>query len=126
MAGRLYVMVAALFGFSGVAAGAFAAHALEAAGDPRAVELMRIGSSYALWHALAMIGYLALWGQSRIPLVLFSFGVVLFSFSLYALALGAPSTVAYATPIGGLALLAGWVGVAVVAIRDGFSGLSDA
>jgi uncharacterized membrane protein YgdD (TMEM256/DUF423 family) len=125
MAGRLYVVLAALFGFTGVAAGAFAAHALEAAGDPRAVELMRVGSSYALWHALAMIGYLALWGRSRTPLVLFSFGIFLFSFSLYALAFGAPSSIAYATPIGGILLLGGWVGVALVAIRDGFSGLND-
>ena len=58
--GCFYVVVAAIFGLSGVARGAFAAHALEAVGDPRAVELMRTGSSYALWHALAMLAYLAL------------------------------------------------------------------
>ncbi len=86
---------------------------------------MRTGAEYALWHGLAMLAYLGLWGRSRAPLVLFTFGVLLFSFSLFALALGAPPTVAYATPVGGLSLLAGWLGVALVAVRDGFSGLQD-
>lgn len=125
MTGRFFVVVAALFGLTGVGAGAFAAHALEILGDARAVELVRTGSSYAIWHALAMLAYLGLWGRSAIPLVLFAFGTALFSFSLYALALGAPRTVAYATPAGGLLLLAGWLGVAVVAVRDGFTGISD-
>ncbi len=125
MGGRFFVVVAALFGFTSVAAGAFAALALQAAGDARAVELVRTGAEYALWHGLAMLAYLGLWGRSRAPLVLFTFGVLLFSFSLFALALGAPPTVAYATPVGGLSLLAGWLGVALVAVRDGFSGLQD-
>jgi uncharacterized membrane protein YgdD (TMEM256/DUF423 family) len=123
---RFFIVMAALFGLSGVAAGALAAHMLGAAGaDGRAAELMRTGSSYALWHALAMLAYLALWGRSRVPLALFTFGTLLFSFSLYALALGAPPTAAYATPVGGVLLLGGWLAVAVLALMDRYDGLPD-
>ena len=83
---RVLVFLAALLGFSGVAAGAFGAHALSA--DPRAVDLLRTGGCYALWHALAMLACLAL--RSAAPHRLCSAGCGLFSFSLYALALGAP------------------------------------
>lgn len=114
-----FVAVAALLGLAGVAAGAFGAHALRAAPDPRAAELVRLGADYALWHALAMLAYLGLRLPSRVPLVLFAVGVALFSSSLFALALGAPRTVAYATPVGGTALLLGWGAVAVTALRAG-------
>lgn len=123
MSDRIFVAVAALFGLAGVAAGAFGAHALQGAADPRAAELVGLGSSYALWHALAMLAYVGLRGRSRVPLVLFAVGVVLFAASLVALALGAPRAVAYATPLGGAALLLGWGAFAVAAWRGGLGAL---
>ena len=102
---RVLVVLAALLGFSGVAAGAFGAHALSA--DPRAVDLLRTGGSYALWHALAMLACLAL-RLGRIAPGLFGVGACLFSFSLYALAFGAPREVGMITPFGGLLFLIGW------------------
>ena len=122
---RPYVVLAALFGLTGVAAGAFAAHGPPGA-DPRVLELVGTGASYSLWHALAMLAYAGLRGTSKAPLALFAVGVALFSFSLYALALGAPRAVAYATPVGGLALILGWAAVAVEAARGRLRGLSDA
>ena len=116
---RVLVVLAALLGFSGVAAGAFGAHALSA--DPRAVDLLRTGGSSALWHALAMLACLALRSDRALP-GLFGVGACLFSFSLYALALGAPTAVALVTPVGGTALLLGWVALAVAGLRGRLSG----
>ena len=122
---RPYVVLAALFGLTGVAAGAFAAHGPPGT-DPRVLELARTGASYSLWHALAMLAYAGLRGTSKAPLALFAVGVALFSFSLYALALGAPRAVAYATPVGGVALMLGWVAIAIEAMRGGFHGITNA
>jgi uncharacterized membrane protein YgdD (TMEM256/DUF423 family) len=116
---RALVVLAAVLGLSGVAAGAFGAHAMGA--DPRAVDLLRTGASYALWHALAMLACRAL-GLGRAAPALFGIGACLFSFSLYALALGAPRAVALATPFGGTALLAGWVALAVAGLRGRLRG----
>ena len=112
---QLIPALAAILGFSGVAAGAFAAHALQ--GDARAVELLRTGSSYALWHALAILACYALPGVGSAPPVLFAAGAALFSFSLYALALGAPGWLGIVTPIGGAALLLGWAALGLDAVR---------
>lgn len=124
MSGRFYVVVAALFGLTGVAAGALGAHGLPGA-DARALQLVQTGASYSLWHAVAMLAYLGLWGRSRAALGLFAFGVPLFSFSLYALAFGAPRTIAYATPVGGAALILGWLAIIVEAVRGGLDGLNE-
>lgn len=124
MSGRLYIVIAALFGLTGVAAGALGAHGPPSA-DPRALELARTGSAYALWHALAILAYLGLRGRGGLAPGLFALGVALFSFSLYALALGAPRAVAYATPVGGMALILGWLAFGVEALRGGFGRLND-
>lgn len=116
-ANRPFVLLAALFGFLAVALGAFAAHALQAKGDPRAVSLVETGARYQMWHALAMLAYAALGYPARLPLYLFALGILLFSFSLYALAFGAPSRVAMVTPVGGTALIAGWLALAWAAFR---------
>lgn len=107
---RSFIVLAALFGFLAVAAGAFAAHGLRDSGaDGRALAWIETGSRYQMWHALAMIGWAALGRTGPVPLWLFTAGIILFSGSLYALALGAPMAVAAVTPIGGVAFLAGWL-----------------
>ena len=60
MRDRAWIGLAALFGLLAVAAGAFAAHGLEARGDTRAVALVETGARYQMWHALAMLAYVAL------------------------------------------------------------------
>lgn len=117
MQDRVWVGLAALFGLTAVAAGAFAAHGLQAQGDVRAAELVETASRYQMWHALAMLAYLAYGRGNRLPVWSWSAGIVLFSFSLYALALGAPRPVGVITPVGGSALLLGWAALAWQAFR---------
>jgi len=101
--------LAAAGGFLSVAFGAFAAHGIS---DPRAQELLRTGSLYGFIHCLAVFAsaVLATAGGQRTAAAtpLFLLGVLLFSGSLYAMALGAPRWLGAVTPIGGLCFLAGW------------------
>jgi uncharacterized membrane protein YgdD (TMEM256/DUF423 family) len=90
---RAWLAAAAIDGFLSVAAGAIAAHLVN--GDPRAAELLRTGALYGLIHAVALIGAAAitLARGNRPSLLLavagwsFVAGIILFSFSLFALAL---------------------------------------
>jgi uncharacterized membrane protein YgdD (TMEM256/DUF423 family) len=120
---RLIVLVAALLGALGVVLGAFGAHGLRQRLAPEALALWQTAVQYHLWHALAMLGAGLLAQQlpqqawPRAAAVLFFTGVALFSGSLYALALGAPRLLGAVTPLGGLALIAGWGCLAVAAFR---------
>ena len=114
---RSWIATAALSGLLAVAAGAFAAHGFDAAGDAHGARLFEIGARYQMWHALAMLACLALMPTCRLPLWLWTAGSALFSLSLYAQALGAPRPVAFVTPVGGTALLLGWVALAWCALR---------
>ncbi len=110
-------MLAGVNGLVAVAAGAFSAHGLS---DPRAAEVMRTGATYEMTHALATLACAALVGAAprmRVAPAFFLAGAVLFSGSLYALALGAPRWVGVVTPFGGLSFLAGWVVVAWAAME---------
>ena len=106
---RLWLTLAAVAGFICVAAGAFAAHGVT---DPRAQELLRTGSLYGFVHVLATLACLPLIQlgapRARLAPPFFLAGVLLFSGSLYALALGAPRWIGAITPFGGLSFLAGW------------------
>ena len=108
--GRNCLVLAALSGLISVVAGAYAAHGALVSG-PR--EWIRTGAYFELTHALAVFAcvFVATAGARRAlgAAVLFLTGSLLFSGSLYALALGAPKFVGMATPAGGLLLIAGWV-----------------
>lgn len=117
MPARGWVMTAALLALLAVAAGAFAAHGLEGQGNQRAAAWVEKGSRYQMWHALAMLAYVALGQASRLPLVFWTIGAVLFPGSLYALAFGAPMATAMLAPIGGTSFLAGWAALAWLALR---------
>lgn len=106
--GALLVGVA---GASAVLLGAFGAHALRAVFDARSHELWHTAVSYHVWHALALALAVGLGrGRSgRLAVAAFASGIVLFSGSLYALALGAPHWVGIITPFGGLAFVVGWI-----------------
>ena len=106
--------VALLVGITGASAvllGAFGAHALRGVLDARGAELWHTAVNYHAWHALALAVAVGLGrGRSRcVAMVAFAVGIVLFSGSLYALALGAPRWVGIITPFGGLAFVAGWL-----------------
>ena len=99
-----------------VAAGAFAAHGLRDRLDARSLEVFETASRYHMYHALAivaagLIASSALRG-AQIAAWIFQIGIVLFSGSLYALALTGVKGLGAVTPLGGLAFLAGWLWLA--------------
>lgn len=98
-------------GASAVLLGAFGAHALRSVLNAQALELWHTAVNYHVWHALALVMAVGL-GQGpsgRIAQGGFGVGIVLFSGSLYALALGAPRWTGIITPFGGLAFIVGWL-----------------
>ena len=101
--------IGALSGFAAVAIGAFGAHAVQ---DPHARDLIETGFRYHALHTMACFASLSFrnWGVpiARFAPPFFIAGIVLFAGSLYALALGGPHVLVYATPIRGLAFLCGW------------------
>ena len=106
--------VALLIGATGASAvllGAFGAHALRGVLDARGAELWHTAVNYHAWHALALavVAGLGRGRSGRVAMAAFVVGIVLFSGSLYALALGAPRWVGIITPFGGLAFVAGWL-----------------
>jgi len=117
---RAWLLAAALGGLLSVTAGATAAH-LGLSG--RAAELLRSGALYGMVHAAALIALPAI-AQSRGPVGLaltiagssFAAGILLFSLSLFALALTGGEWLGMITPFGGAGLLLGWVALAVHAL----------
>jgi uncharacterized membrane protein YgdD (TMEM256/DUF423 family) len=115
---RAWLAVAALLGAAAVAIGAGGAHALRSTIVPEYLPTFETGVRYHLIHAVALLA-LALGGEGRpiaLPAALFTLGVVLFSGSLYALALGAPTRLGIVTPFGGVALLLGWLALLRLAL----------
>jgi uncharacterized membrane protein YgdD (TMEM256/DUF423 family) len=108
--------IGAWVGLIGVAAGAFGAHALRARLDAAHLQTFETAVRYQMIHALALLvaGFTRGPGRARTMVVgLFSAGTLVFSGSLYALALGAPRWVGILTPFGGLALMGGWLALAL-------------
>lgn len=103
---RAVAILAALSGALAVAAGAFGAHGTEG----KAAEWLRTGAGYQLVHVLAAL--LAVRMEAKGPAWLFVGGAALFAISLYAMALGAARWLGAITPIGGLALIGGWLWLA--------------
>ncbi|ODU21202.1 MAG: hypothetical protein ABS87_07455 [Sphingomonas sp. SCN 67-18] len=103
---------AALSAALAVAAGAFGAHGAEGA----AADWLRTGASYQLVHAVAVI---ALGGRrtGEGPAALLLAGAMLFAATLYAIALGAPRWLGAVTPIGGAAMIGGWIWIAARGFR---------
>jgi len=120
--GRTLVGVGALLGFLGVAAGAFGAHAIRERVTPERLDNWKTAADYQLWHALATIasGLIAVrWASGSAAAAGWCFvaGVVVFSGSLYALALTNRRKLGAVTPIGGVLFLVGWALLVVAAIR---------
>jgi uncharacterized membrane protein YgdD (TMEM256/DUF423 family) len=114
-----WLLAAAVNGFIAVAAGAFGAHALQSRLDAHALQTFETAARYQMVHALA-IGLAALairHSAATLACAFFLAGIVLFSGSLYLLALTGTRAFGIVTPFGGLAFLAGWAAIAWAAIH---------
>jgi uncharacterized membrane protein YgdD (TMEM256/DUF423 family) len=114
-----WLAIAASNGFIAVAAGAFGAHGLSSRLDAHALQTFEIAARYQMYHALA-IGLTALAARgaaATVACALFLAGIVLFSGSLYLLALTATRAYGFVTPFGGVAFLAGWAALAYAAFK---------
>ena len=119
---RVLLLLAALFGFTGVGLGAFAAHGLKGQLSAEYLAVFQTGVHYQMLHALALLGLAALWQRLGGRLltaagVCFCVGILLFSGSLYALTLSGISALGMITPVGGLTFLAGWLCLGLAAWR---------
>lgn len=106
---RFPLLAGALMAALGVTLGAFGAHGLREMLTPQALGWWETAVQYQMWHAVGLvaIGAAGLNG-ARLPASLLALGTLIFSVSLYAMALGAPRWLGMVTPLGGLAMIAGW------------------
>lgn len=119
---RLAWILGSLSAFLAVAAGAFGAHALRSRIAPDLLAVYETGVRYQLVHALALLAVglaAARWPSSgwTAPVWLFAAGTVLFSGSLYTLALTGTRWLGAITPLGGVCFLAGWALVLLASLR---------
>jgi len=116
-----WLFVGAINGFLAVAAGAFAAHGLETRVPPQALEIFQTGAHYHLAHAIALVAVSLVRGpgvpRANVAGWLFTAGIVLFSGSLYFLVLADSTALVLLTPLGGVSFLAGWVMLALAALK---------
>ena len=115
---RAWLVCGAVNGFVAVAAGAFGAHGLKKILSPDMLEVFRTGAQYQMYHALALLA-LGLFAQQRPSAWVdasgyaMTTGIVLFSGSLYALAVTDLKPLGAITPFGGLCLLGGWLALVI-------------
>jgi uncharacterized membrane protein YgdD (TMEM256/DUF423 family) len=119
---RTFVVLGAVAGLTGVGLGAFAAHGLKGKLPPDLFEVFEVGARYHMYHALALLA--VAWATTRWPGPattasgwLFTAGIVLFSGSLYALAVTGIRPLGAITPLGGVCFLAGWATLAYAVWR---------
>lgn len=111
---RLFFAIGSLAAFLGVGLGAFGAHALKSRLSPDLLAAFEVGVRYQMYHALALLA--VAWACARWPGpwvtasgILFIGGMAVFSGSLYVLSLSGVRWLGAITPLGGLALLGGWL-----------------
>jgi uncharacterized membrane protein YgdD (TMEM256/DUF423 family) len=122
---RLFITLGAAFAFLSVALGAFGAHALRPLLTVRALDVFETGARYQMFHALALLWVgLALSASDRTALRVagwgFTLGILLFSGSLYTLALSGVTRFGAVAPLGGSAFLLGWGACLWAALRGPF------
>ena len=123
MLSKQWMMIGATSAFFGVVLGAFGGHVLKNTLSEKAFSIYQVGIQYHMIHALALIG-LGLWsGQNtmvdtQLPGWAFTFGIMVFSGSLYALSLTDLKVLGMLTPLGGVSFLVGWSGFAWLAWKN--------
>jgi uncharacterized membrane protein YgdD (TMEM256/DUF423 family) len=123
-----FTILAGILGFLGVALGAFGAHALASRwkDTPHLEAAFKTGVQYHMYHTLALLGVAGIVTWTPVPTThddlfiaagwLFVLGIILFSGSLYALALTGNRRLGMITPLGGLAFLGGWLFIVIAAM----------
>ncbi len=129
MSARLTIAIAALYGFLAVGFGAFGAHALKGHLSEKLLNAYQTGVQYQLAHALVLLVVGVLMIQSELvarwlrrSALLFSLGVLLFSGSLYGLALSEWAWLGPITPLGGVCLLVAWLCLFMSAVNTQAAG----
>jgi len=110
---KTFLLIGAVAGFLAVALGAFGAHGLRGRLSPEMLAVFETGVRYHMYHALAVVLTALIMGRMDGWLIqtagwAFTLGILLFSGSLYALALTGVTTFGAITPLGGVAFLIGW------------------
>lgn len=121
MTARQVLALGAALGALGVALGAFGAHALRERLSPADLAIFETGVRYQMYHAVALLGLSAWADRNPAPKLgwaarCFGLGVAIFSGSLYLLVVTQQRWLGAVTPLGGVALIAGWVLVALASI----------
>jgi uncharacterized membrane protein YgdD (TMEM256/DUF423 family) len=111
---RFWALAGSIAGGLAVVIGAFAAHQLKAILSPESMDIFKTAHFYQMFHAIALIlnGFAAMKSDLRafqIAGVAFLAGIILFSGSLYTLAISGASWMGMVAPLGGLAFIVGWV-----------------
>ena len=117
---RTFLLIGALFGLLGVTLGAFGAHGLRSRLSADMLAVFETGVRYHMYHALAILAVAALAARIEGRLITaagwsFTAGILIFSGSLYVLALSGITVLGAITPIGGVAFLVGWACLAIAA-----------
>jgi uncharacterized membrane protein YgdD (TMEM256/DUF423 family) len=121
---KTFLLLASILGGLAVALGAFGAHALESRLSADLLGTFEIAVRYQFYHALALLGVVAVLGRwPTAPAAvaagwLFVVGILIFSGSLYLLVFSGVRWLGAITPIGGVAMIAGWLCLAWTALRS--------
>lgn len=119
-----FLLLASLSALTGVGMGAFGAHGLKTVISPEMLTVYQTGVTYQMWHALGLVGVALIHRQASNSKLLhwagwlMFAGIVLFSGSLYALALLNHTWLGMITPIGGVCFLTAWLLIAVFALSN--------
>lgn len=119
----VFLFLAAVAGLTGVAMGAFGAHGLKEILSPKMMAVYKTAVEYQMWHALAL-GLVAVFRQQLPESCLLKWagwlmfaGIILFSGSLYMLAILNIKWLGMITPLGGVSFLAAWIGIVIFAFK---------
>jgi len=122
--GKTFMVLGAVNGFLSVALGAFAAHGLRGQISAHMLTVFHTGVQYQMYHALALL-FVGLWAERNPQLRYVNWsggmlllGIVLFSGSLYLLAITGTRSLGMITPFGGICFLSGWVVLAVGLLKS--------
>jgi uncharacterized membrane protein YgdD (TMEM256/DUF423 family) len=122
--GRWVLVAGAGFAMLAVMTGAFAAHGLKQVLDAYSLGLFETAARYQMYHALALL-VVALFSAIpqfpthwlKLAAITFILGIVLFSGSLYLLALSGIKWLGAVTPLGGVAFILGWLALIIAALK---------
>ena len=119
---KIFLFIGSILAGLSVAGGAFASHALKDRLSDRFLEIFETGTKYQMYHALALILVALLLNSHENPLITmvgagyaFIICILIFSGSLYALSLTGIKWLGAIAPIGGAALIIGWLSLAIAA-----------